>query len=402
MPLNILGTALIEGTDQIPYYNVIKHVAPYVAAVGAIKYWSRGPSNTWERQLHGKVYLVTGATSQGMGTAVVLEMARLGAQLIFLTREVDEWSTDWVEDLRERTGNELLYMEKCDLSNLWEIRKFVTRWLDNSPPRRLDGVLVLSGDTQPVGIPRISKPVRKSSPDGLEIQMATNYVAIFHLLNLLQPSIKAQPPDRDLRIIIATCWTQAMGDINVEDPLWQNVKYNSAFKFFSSSKLQLGLAMRELERRLISDVQKISKEKQTEERTGRNIKIIMVQPGTMRSSSLRRIISNGSIFLLIFLYCIILYPFLWLFTKSGNRGAQSVLYALNTPEFEEVNLKETSTRYVSDCSLVKFARKEFEDETLQKQLFENTQRDILALEKKMATIRNSNNSKEKVKKSKKI
>lgn len=110
----------------------------------------------------------------------------------------------------------------------------------------------------------------------------------------------------------------------------------------------------------------------------------MVQPGTMRSNSLRRVISNGSVVLLIILYCILLYPILWLFTKSGRRGDQSFLYALMTPELEEVNLKDTKVKYISDCSIVKFARKEFDDEELQKKLFDNTERDILQLEKKVA------------------
>ncbi|CCF56188.1 hypothetical protein KAFR_0A07540 [Kazachstania africana CBS 2517] len=387
MPLNILGTILTEGTDNIPHYDTIKTALPYVLGATAIKYWSRGPSNTWERKLHGKVYIVTGATSQGMGTSVILEMARLGAQLIFLTREVDEWSTEWVEDLRERTKNELLFMEKCDLNDLWEIRKFVTSWLDNSPPRRLDGVIVMSGNMEPWGIPKFKLPKRKSSKDGLEVQMATNYVGIFHLLNLLQPSFKAQPPDRDVRIIVTTCWLQVMGDINVEDPLWQKVKYDSALKFFASSKLQLGLSMMELQRRLIESVKNDSKK--NTERSGKNIAVCMVQPGTMRSQSLRRVISNGSITLLILLYCIILYPILWLFTKSGNRAAQNLLYALNTPELEEINRQDEKAKYVSDCSIVKFARKEFEDEVLQKQLFENTERDILEIEKKMAIKRNA-------------
>ena len=388
MPLNILGTALFEGTDKIPYFDAVVRAAPYVAATAAVKYWSRGPTNTWERKLHGKVYLVTGGTSGGMGTAVALEMARLGAQLIFLTRNIDEWSTEFVQDLRERTGNELLYMEQCDLGNLWEVRQFATRWLDNSPPRRLDGVLVMSGDMEPLGVPRFAPPVRKSSSDGLEMQIAVNFAGVFHLLDLLQPSFKAQPPDRDIRIIVTTCWTQVMGDVQVEDPLWQQQLYRSASKFCSSSKLQLGLTMMEYQRRLIADMQRVAEEKKND-RTGLNIKVVLVQPGTMRSNSLRRVLSNGSVLLLVVLYCVLLYPFLWLFTRSGNRGAQSVLYALNTPEFEEVNLKTTATKYVADCSVVKFARKEFEDAELQRKLYDNTRRDILALEKRMALKRNA-------------
>ncbi|CAL9733056.1 hypothetical protein MOUN0_O12398 [Monosporozyma unispora] len=383
MPLNIIGTALFEGTDKIPYYPVIKRVTPYILATWGIKWLCRGPTNTWERKLHGKVYIVTGATSQSMGTSVIFEMAKLGAQLIFLTRNLDEWSTDWMDDLRERTGNELLYMEQCDLSDLYEVRKFATKWLDNSPPRRLDGVIVMSGNMEPWGIPKLSPPMRKSSVDGLELQMAINNVGVFHLLNLLQPSFKAQPPDRDVRIIVTTCWLQVMGDINVEDPLWKDVKYTSALKFFASSKLQLSLSLLELQRRLL---ERKNKDK-TVELTGKNVKVILVQPGTMRSPSLRRVISNGSVSLLLILYCIVLYPILWLFVKSGSRGAQSILYALNTPELEESNLKDTKAKYITGCSLVKFARKEFDDEDLQKQLFENTERDILALEKKMAIKR---------------
>lgn len=61
-----------------------------------------------------------------------------------------------------------------------------------------------------------------------------------------------------------------------------------------------------------------------------------------------------------------------------------------TPELEEVNLKDTKVKYISDCSIVKFARKEFDDEELQKKLFDNTERDILQLEKKVAAKRNAN------------
>ncbi|GAV48108.1 hypothetical protein ZYGR_0I04050 [Zygosaccharomyces rouxii] len=391
MPLDFIGTVLAEGTHRIPYYEQIKRIAPYVIAGSAVKYWSRGATNTWERKLHGKVYLVTGATTQAMGTSVVLEMAKLGAQLIILGREIDEWATDWVNDLRDKSENNLIYMEQCDLSDLWQVRKFVTGWLDNSPPRRLDGVIVMSGDMEPWGIPRISPPIRRSSVEGLELQMATNFAGVFHLLDLLQPSFKAQPPDRDFRIIITTCWLQSLGQVNVQDPLWQNAPYESALKHFASSKLQLALCMLELQRR----VTKAIKEEKAGgvERTGFNVSVTLVQPGTMRSPSLRRVLSNGSVTLLLFFYCIILYPWLLLLTKSGHRGGQSILYALMTPELEEVNLENNDVKYISDCKIIKFARKEFTDVNLQAQLFANTQREILEFEKKMAIKRNQMKSK---------
>ena len=64
------------------------------------------------------------------------------------------------------------------------------------------------------------------------------------------------------------------------------------------------------------------KEKNQTDRTGKNIKIVLVNPGTMRSTSRRNVISNGSVTMLILVYCILLYPILYLFTKSGSRGGQ--------------------------------------------------------------------------------
>lgn len=382
MPINILGTAFLEGTDKIPYFNDVMKFMPYLAFFGSIKYWSRGSTNTWERNLHGKVYIITGATTQGMGTSVVLDMARRGAQLIILTRTVDEWYSDWCEDLRNNTHNSLIYLEKCDLSDLYEIRKFATKWLNNSPPRRLDGVIIMSGDTQPWGLPWISKK-RNSSKDGLELQIATNFVGIFHLLNLLQPSFTVQPPDRDVRIIVVTCFLQALGKVNLKDPLWINAKFDSPLKFFSSSKLQLSLCMLELQRRIIVKSLKNNKDG----RSGKNVKVILVNPGLMRSISLRRVISNGSVISLVLIYCLLLYPILWLLTKNGYRGAQSVLYSIMTPEFEESNQKNTQVRYVSNCSIVNYSRKEFRNEDLHKILFDKTEKDITILEKKMALKR---------------
>ncbi|SCU93084.1 LAFA_0F14598g1_1 [Lachancea sp. 'fantastica'] len=377
MPLDILATAVVEGTDKIPFWREIRTLAPYVAGITAIKFWSRGGINQWGRKLHGKVYIVTGATTQGMGTAVALEMAEQGAQLIILVRKVDEWATEWAEELRSRSKNELIYLEQCDLSDLYQVRKFATKWLDNKPARRLDGVVAMAGNLEPVW-----NGVRRASADGLELQMAVNFAGTFHLLDLLRPAFKAQPPDRDVRIIATTCMLQAIGDVRVEDPLWRDTKYDRPLKYFGSSKLQLGLCMLELQRRLLSS------DKKDDGRTGKNVTVTLVQPGIMRSTSLRRLISNGSVWALIFVYSILLYPFLWLFTKSGFRGAQSVLYAVMTPELEEVNLKDDQVKYVVNTGLGRFSRKEFGDAELQKKLYDSTSEKILELERSMAIKRN--------------
>ncbi|AMD19415.1 HBR514Cp [Eremothecium sinecaudum] len=391
MPLNILGTALIEGPDKVPYLNQVIKYAPYAAVIGGLKYWFRGRLNTWERKLHGKVYIVTGATTQGMGTSVILEMARKGAQLIILVRTLDEWTSEWCEQIRAKTQNELIYVEQCDLADLHDVRKFATTWLDNSPPRRLDGCVIMSGNMEPVGwLWGRKRAQRRTSKDGLEIQIASNFAGVFHLLHLLQPSFKSQPPDRNVRIVVTTCFLQALGEVKVDDPLWQKEKYNKPLSFFSSSKLQLSLTMLELQRRLY----KAMKENSKDGRSGKNVSVILVDPGVMRSISLRRVVSNGSVFLLLVLYCIILYPLLWIFTKSGYRGGQVILHALMTPELEEVNKEDPeSVPYMVNCITMKYSRKEFQDLKLQKSLYDNTVQSILEVEKKVAIKRNINKKK---------
>ncbi|AET40794.1 putative oxidoreductase Ecym_6422 [Eremothecium cymbalariae DBVPG len=388
MPLNILGTALIEGTDKIPYYGILKKVLPYAVTIGLVKYWSRGKSNTWERNLHSRVYIIAGATSQGMGTSVALDMARRGAQLIILMRNIDEWASEWCEQLRVQTKNEMIYLEQCDLSDLYQVRKFATTWLDNSPPRRLDGCIIMSGNMEPFGWPwSRTAMTRRSSVDGLELQLATNYVGVFHLLHLLQPSFKAQPPDRNVRIIVTTCFLQALGTAHPDDPLWMAEKYDKPLRFFGGSKLQLSLAMLELQRRIFNGIKKDN----TDGRSGKNVSVTLVDPGLMRSTSLRRVISNGSIWLLLILYCTVLYPLLWLFTKNGFRGAQVILHAVMTPELEEVNRTDPEkVLYMVDCQNTSFTRKEFQDQNLQRELYDNTVKEISELEKKIATRRNRN------------
>lgn len=147
MPLDFLGSVYYDGT-KVPYWEQIKQVTPFVASAILLKLYTNGSSNTWERKLHGKVYIMTGGTS-GIGSALAKELASKGAQLVLLSSQIGEhadnsakvWMTDYVNDLREVTGNELIYSEYCDLSSLHSIRKFATKWLDNSPARRLDGVI---------------------------------------------------------------------------------------------------------------------------------------------------------------------------------------------------------------------------------------------------------------------
>ena len=385
MPLDYLGAVFLQKTHTIPHWEQIKQLAPPLVAAFLFKLYTNGSSNTWERKLHGKVYIMTGGTS-GIGASLAREMASRGAQLILLTSQAAEdadasakiWLTDYIEDLRESTGNEMIYAEDCDLSSLYSIRKFATKWLDNKPARRLDGIICLAGESLPMG------KLRSNSIDGIEIQMAINYLGHYQLLTLLEPALKVQPPDRDVRVLVSSCLSQNLGQIDLNDLLWEERSYpqRSPWKVYGTSKLLLNMFAKEFQRKLES-VERADKQPC-------GVRVNIVNPGIVRSPSTRRFLSFGTIWgLLLYL---VLYPIFWLILKSTQMGMQSYIYALNSPEIFPLK----GGQYIKECKIIEQeSRKELHDPELQKKVFEITAAKIDKLERASALERNKNKSKKK-------
>lgn len=364
MPLNFLGTVAVQGTSAIPYFEQIKQYGPIVATVALTKYYFAGPNNTWERDLHGKVALVTGGTS-GLGAVVARELASRGAQVILLVRSAkDEWLQTFVEDMREATANFMIYAEECNLSDLYSIRKFCTAWLDNAPPRRLDMVVCCASVAIPPG------SLRQASLDGIEQHLAINYLAHYHLLTLLSPGLRVQPPDRDVRVILTSCVSTAMGDLDIDDLEFEKRGYPkyAVWKVQGAAKLAQAMFAYEFQRQLNAY--------ERPDKAENNVHVTLVDPGMMRSPSFKRFFSLGSVWgLLLYL---ILWPIWWLFLKTSINGAQSMLFAIMSPELTA----ENEVTYISDCRIRKAPpRHELSDEELQKKLFETTEKLVLDTEK---------------------
>ncbi|PIG82555.1 oxidoreductase [Aspergillus arachidicola] len=200
MPIPLLAQGFQEGISSIPYAWTVLKIVPFVLLVAALKYYFGGARNGSERLMHSKVVMVTGGTS-GIGASVVHELASRGAQVILLTQHApsDVFLVDYIEDLRKSTKNQLIYAEQVDLSSLHSIRTFATKWIDNVPPRRLDMVILCGNTAAP------SSASRKLTADGLDEEWQVNYLANFHLLSILSPALRAQPPHRDVRVIFTTC-----------------------------------------------------------------------------------------------------------------------------------------------------------------------------------------------------
>lgn len=369
MPIDIISTAIFDGPQAIPGWDHLKVYVPAAAALGAVKWYFGGASNTWKRDLHGRVFIVTGGTS-GLGAAATYELALRGAQVVLLCRLTsDPFTVDFVEDMRERTNNFMIYAEQCDLSSLHLVRLFATTWLDNLPPRRLDGVICCAAECLPPG------KKRQLSHDGVETQIAVNYLAHFHLLTLLRPSLHVQPPDRDVRVVLVTCASQALATVDSRDLLWESRPYPATkpWQVYGTLKLMLGMFAKLFQRRLNEYVRP--------DKSPCNIRVSVVNPGIMRTASTRRFFSLGSILgLLIY---VVLYPLWFLVFKSPLQGVQSVLFAILAP----VLGAQDGGNLIQECRILTTARKEYYDYELQDEMYSQTEKAIEALEKLAAIER---------------
>ncbi|KAL8999261.1 MAG: hypothetical protein Q9188_005921 [Gyalolechia gomerana] len=307
-----------------------------------------------------------GGGTSGVGAAVAQQLALRGAQIILLTQQPpsDPFLVDYIEDIRSATNNELIHAEQVDLSSLHSIRLFATRWVDNAPPRRLD-MLVLCANTM---TPRFGRA--DLTQDSIESNWGINYLANFHLLGILSPALRAQPPDRDVRIILGTCSSHIGGEINAlkdtRSPLPPRKEYGT-------SKLALMTFAQAYQKHLDAY--------QRPDKQANNARVILVDPGLTRTPGMRRWLSMGSLWgLLLYL---ITWPIWWLTLKSPQMGAQSFLYAAM-----EADLGTGSGgRFVKECRERGFLRKEIRDEQVAKTLWEFSDKQIEALEKEGAARR---------------
>ncbi len=372
MPVNIIYTFAVKGWEGIPFADSLKTYLPPLLVLGILKYIFSSTKNTWERELHGRVFLITGATS-GLGQSVTEDLAKKGAQLVLLVRSTSDcFIQESVQELRERTKNNMIYIEECDLASLYSVRTFATRWLDNKPARRIDGIICCAAVSQPIHFPR------NTTPDGIEIQTQVNFLAQYHLLNLLEPAFKAQPPDRDVRIILVTCVSNALADLNINDISWEKRKYplNQPWKVYGASKLALSMYGIYLQKKLIDF--------KRPDNMPNNTHVIITNPGIMRSPSFTRFISFGSLWAL--LIYIITYPIWWLFLDNSFGGSQTVLNALMCPEYTSTNDNPTkSPVFLQNCQVIKPARNELKinetSEFLRNQLIEKSEILVLNYEK---------------------
>lgn len=234
--------------------------------------------------MHGKVCLVTGATS-GIGKAAATALARRGAQVVLVGRDRGR-----AEDVAAEIGSfgaAAPSVEIADLASMEQVRALAGRL---AALERVDVLINNAG---------LIAGERRATPDGFEHVFAVNHLAPFLLTNLLLP--KLTPP---ARVVTVTSDAHGAASLDLGNP---HLAHGwDSWRSYANSKLANILFTRELARRL----------------DGTGVTANCAHPGVVRTGFGREakpLMRYG---------LILARPFF----LSPERGADTVVYLASSPE----------------------------------------------------------------------
>lgn len=275
--------------------------------------------------MNGKVVLVTGATN-GIGKTSALELARMGAEIVLVSRSQDKLDKT-AQEIKSATGNQKISTIQADLSSLKDIRKAAETFL--SQHNRLDVLLNNAGGVF---------MSREESVDGYEMTFALNHLNYFLLTNLLLDILKKTAQEQgEARIVNVSSALHARGSIDLND--LENGVFSTGLTAYNDSKLMNLLFTYELACRL--------------EDTAINVNAL--HPGFVNTGLGQ---NNGRVI------GFIMNIMQNLAGKSPEHGAETSIYLASSPE-----VKGITGKYWVDKQQ-KYSSRVSQDEASQKQLWE--------------------------------
>ncbi|WP_210490175.1 SDR family NAD(P)-dependent oxidoreductase [Microvirga antarctica] len=165
--------------------------------------------------LSGKTVIITGG-SGGIGKEIGRALANAGAAVIVSARDA-EAAAPLVAELRKTTGNPHVEVRALDLSSLASVHRFVAEW--NRP---IDALVNNAGI---MALPQLQR-----TPDGRELQFATNFLGHFALTCGLQPWLR----ERGGRVVSVASTGSLFGPVMWDDPDFRFVQYDPLLAYAQS------------------------------------------------------------------------------------------------------------------------------------------------------------------------
>jgi NAD(P)-dependent dehydrogenase (short-subunit alcohol dehydrogenase family) len=168
----------------------------------------------------GRRFVITGA-SGGIGLETARSLAERGAHVVLAVRNLDRGRAA----AARMTGE--VEVALLDLADLASVRAFAAQ---------VESVDVLVNNAGALALPY------GTSPDGVELHLATNHLGHFALTNLLLPRLTD-------RVVVVGSSSHRHGHLDVEDLAWSRRRYRP-YAAYADSKLANLLFLAELQRRL--------------------------------------------------------------------------------------------------------------------------------------------------------
>ncbi|MCG5464984.1 oxidoreductase [Micromonospora sp. NPDC053740] len=192
--------------------------------------------NGWSTEqipdLSGRTFVVTGATA-GLGLVTTRALAARDARVVLAVRDEERGRRVAADIAAARPGVDL-DVRRIDLADLDSVRTFADGM--HADHRRVD---VLINNAGVMALPRTL------SPQGHEMQFATNHLGHFALTGLLLDLLLA---GRDPRVVTVTSVNHRQAKVRFDDPTGE--RGYSPMGFYNTSKLANAIFGYELHRRL--------------------------------------------------------------------------------------------------------------------------------------------------------
>jgi NAD(P)-dependent dehydrogenase (short-subunit alcohol dehydrogenase family) len=160
--------------------------------------------------------LITGATG-AIGKAIALRLAEHEAFEVVLACRHEEKAKQAEAEIQRATGNPNVRYELVDISRQASVQALVDRW--RGPLHLL------------INNAAASPRQRQETPEGIEVQFATNVLGYFWLTHLLTEHLKASTPARVINV--ASCWA---GDLDLSDLEFKKRHYNNGTAYRQSKQ----------------------------------------------------------------------------------------------------------------------------------------------------------------------
>jgi len=246
--------------------------------------------------LSGRTVVITGSAS-GMGALTALALAEQGARLVLVDKDVAE-GEEIARRCSDRPGSGGAGFIACDLSDFRQLREMAEQVIERNA--RIDVLVNNAG---------ITESVRRESAQGLELTMATNYLAPFLLSQLLLERLKVSAPAR--LINVSSDAHKMVREMDFDDidnrQGWDGVNHNKGFQAYARSKLALAaISFR-----------------QAEQLVGTGVDVFTVSPGYFIRTNIHRNM-RGLWKLGVKLF--------WPVLQSPERAAQTYVYLAGSPD----------------------------------------------------------------------